>query len=84
MEDQITVRLPASLGRALRQTSRRLDRRPSDVVRMALESFLHESPPAGRKPADRVALCSGRLRPEFPIWRSAIVRYVLAALKRAR
>ena len=84
MEDQITVRLPAALGRALRQTSRRLDRRPSDVVRMALESFLHESPPAGRKPADRVAHLLGSLASGVPDLAERHRAYVLAALKRAR
>ena len=44
VEDQITVRLPASLGRTLRRTSRRLGRRPSAVVRMALEAFLQGAP----------------------------------------
>src|SRR4029434_570648 len=33
VDDQITVRLPTPLGRTLRRASRRLGRRPSDVVR---------------------------------------------------
>ncbi len=53
MDDQITVRLPATLSRALRRASRQLRRKNSDVVRMALEAFLHGGERAGRKPADR-------------------------------
>ena len=49
MDDQITVRLPTPLGRTLRRTSRRLGRRPSDVVRMALEAFLQGAPSADGK-----------------------------------
>ena len=60
------VRLPTPLGRTLRRTSRRLGRRPSDVVRMALESFLQEAPPAAGKPADRVEHLIGSLSSGVP------------------
>jgi Arc/MetJ-type ribon-helix-helix transcriptional regulator len=49
VDDQITVRLPTQLGRTLRRTSRRLGRRPSHVVRMALEAFLQEAPSADKR-----------------------------------
>ena len=75
MDDQITVRLPASLGRTLRRTSRRLGRRPSDVVRMALDAFLQEAPSVDSKRAARVedligSLSSGipDLAAEWPEW----------------
>ena len=84
MEDQITVRMPAALGRALRRTSRRLGRRPSDIVRMALESFLDEAPPADRKPSDRVAHLLGSLSSGVPDLAERHREYVLATLKRAR
>ena len=61
MDDQITVRLPTLLGRTLRRTSRRLGRRPSHVVRMALEAFLQEAPSDGGKRADRVEHLIGSL-----------------------
>ena len=84
MEDQITVRLPAPLGRTLRQTSRRLGRRPSDVVRMALEAFLQGAPRADRKPAERVAHLLGSLSSGIPDLAERHREYVLAALKHAR
>src|SRR2546423_1929105 len=40
VEDQVTVRLPADLGQALRRASRRLRRKNSDIVRLALQEFL--------------------------------------------
>ena len=84
MEDQITVRLPATLGRTLRRTSRRLGRRPSDVVRMALEAFLQGSPPTHGKPAERVEYLIGSLASGVPDLAERHREYVLAALKHAR
>jgi hypothetical protein len=84
VEDQITVRLPAPLGRTLRRTSRRLGRRPSDVVRMALEAFLHGSPPTDGKPAERVEYLIGSLASGVPDLAERHREYVLAALKHAR
>ena len=83
MEDQITVRLPAPLGRTLRRTSRRLGRRPSAVVRMALEAFL-QSAPTARKPAERVEHLMGSLASEVPDLAERHREYVLAALKHGR
>jgi predicted DNA-binding protein len=83
LEDQITVRLPAALGRALRQASRRLGRRPSDIVRMALEAYLREAP-ADRKPAERVTHLLGSLSSGVPDLAERHREYVMAALKRAR
>lgn len=84
MEDQITVRLPTPLGRSLRRTSRRLGRRPSDVVRMALEAFLQEAPPAARQPVERVQHLLGSLSSRVPDLAERHREYVLAALKRVR
>jgi predicted transcriptional regulator len=52
MESQLTLRLPATLAGKLERTARRLRRKRSDVVRLALEQFL-ESEPAVR-PIERV------------------------------
>ena len=84
MEDQITVRLPTQLGRTLRRTSRRLGRRPSDVVRMALEAFLQGAPQVDGKPAERVAHLLGSLSSGVPDLAERHREYVLAALKHAR
>lgn len=84
MDDQITVRLPAPLGRKLRHTSRRLKRRPSDIVRTALEVFLQAAPPPEEKPARRVEHLIGSLASGVPDLADRHRDYVLAALKNAR
>jgi Arc/MetJ-type ribon-helix-helix transcriptional regulator len=84
VDDQITVRLPAPLGRTLRRTSRRLGRRPSDVVRMALEAFLQVSPPTTAMPAERVEHLIGSLASGVPDLAERHREYVLTALKHAR
>lgn len=84
MEDQITVRLPAPLGRTLRRTSRRLGRRTSDVVRMALEAFLQGAPPTGGKPAERVERLIGSLASGVPDLAERHREYLLATLKHGR
>ena len=84
MDDQITVRLPAPLGRTLRRTSRRLGRRPSDVVRMAIEAFLQGTPPPDNKPADRVQHLMGSLSSGVPDLAERHREYVLASLKHGR
>lgn len=83
MEDQITVRLPASLGQTLRRTSRRLGRRPSAVVRMALEAFLQAAPNAAT-PAERAERLLGSLASGVPDLAERHREYVLAALKHGR
>ena len=84
MDDQITVRLPTPLGRTLRRTARRLGRRPSDVVRMALEAYLRGAQPSGGKPADHVEHLIGSLASGVPDLAERHREYVLAALKHAR
>ena len=84
MDDQITVRLPAPLGRTLRRTSRRLGRRPSEVVRMALEAFLHEARASAGKPAERVEHLIGSLASGVPDLAERHREYVLTALKHGR
>ena len=84
MDDQITVRLPTPLGRTLRRTSRQLGRRPSDVVRMALEAFLRATPPTDSKPAERVAHLIGAVSSGVPDLAERHREYVLAALKHVR
>jgi metal-responsive CopG/Arc/MetJ family transcriptional regulator len=66
MATQVTVRLPDDLGRALEAASRRMRRRTSDIVRMALQEFL--APAAGRRgrPADRVRGLIGSLESGVP------------------
>ena len=84
VDDQITVRLPTPLGRTLRRTSRRLGRRPSDVVRIALEAFLQGAPSADGKRAERVEHLIGSLSSGVPDLAERHREYVLASLKHAR
>ena len=84
MDDQITVRLPASLGRTLRRTSRRLGRRPSDIVRMALDAFLHDAPSVDSKRTARVEDLIGSLSSGIPDLAERHREYILASLKHGR
>ena len=84
VEDQITVRLPASLGRTLRRTSRRLGRRPSDIVRMALDAFLQDTPSQDSERARRVEDLIGSLSSGIPDLAERHREYILASLKHGR
>ena len=84
VDDQITVRLPASLGRTLRRTSRRLGRRPSDIVRMALDAFLQDAPSVDSKRTARVEDLIGSLSSGIPDLAERHREYILASLKHGR
>ena len=84
MDDQITVRLPTPWGRTLRRTSRRLGRRPSQVVGMALEAFFQGAPSADSERAERVEHLIGSLSSGIPDLAERHREYVLASLKHAR
>ena len=84
MHDQITVRVPSNLRAALRRASQRLGRRDSEVVRMALESFLRVGAGSRRRPADRVKHLIGSLDSGVPDLAERHRAYVLESLKRGR
>ena len=54
MRDQLSVRLPRELNEAVGERAKRDARRPSDVVRLALQAYLQGAPNDGRGGADRV------------------------------
>ena len=54
MPAQLTVRLPKDLSKALEIASRKMQRRNSEIVRMALRQFLQLTTADGRRPAERV------------------------------
>ena len=84
MELQITVRIPKDLALAMRRASRRLQRKNSEVVRMALRAFLEAPPaPAGR-PAERVRGLLGSLDSKLPDLAERHRAYVLESLKNGR
>ena len=54
MRDQLSVRLPHELNEAVGKRAKRDARRPSDVVRLALQAYLEGAPNDGPGEADRV------------------------------
>jgi hypothetical protein len=85
MQEQITVRLSANLRAALRRASRRLRRKDSDVVRMALESFLQGGAASSdTRPAARVRQLIGSVESGVPDLAERHREYILKALKRGR
>jgi Arc/MetJ-type ribon-helix-helix transcriptional regulator len=84
MEDQVTVRLPEDLSRALRAASRRMQRKNSEIVRQALREFLGTPPGGGRRPADRVKGLIGSLDSGVPDLAERHREFVLESLRRGR
>lgn len=84
MQDQLTVRLPADLGRALRHASRRLDRKSSEIVRMALRAFLQPEREGDSLPVDRVRHLIGSLDSGVPDLATRHREYILERLRHGR
>ena len=82
MQDQLTVRLPADLSRALRRASRRLQRKNSDIVRLALQAFLQADERLESKPADRVRGLIGSLDSGVSDLATRHREYILESIKR--
>jgi hypothetical protein len=84
MAGQLTVRVPDDLHRALRIASRRMQRKSSEIVRLALQAYL--GAPAGKRshPADRVRGLIGSLESKVPDLAERHRAYVLESLKRGR
>jgi len=81
---QLTVRLPDDLARDLRAAARRMRRRSSDIVRLALgESLGGSRRPPGR-PIDRVRGLIGSLGSGIPDLAARDRDYVLGSLTRGR
>lgn len=84
MEDQLTIRLPRDLNRALAQAARRMQRKNAEVVRMALRQFLETPPPNAGRPADRVRDLLGSVESGQPGLAEHTRERVLESLRRAR
>ena len=84
MATQLTVRLPEDLRRALRVAARRMQRRDSEIVRMALRDFLAAGSRAAGHPADRVRALIGSVRTGIPDLAERHRAYILESLKRGR
>jgi len=66
MEGQITVRLPKRLRKALDDAARREKRRPTELVRLALEAYLGPASNGPSRRAERVANLIGSLASGIP------------------
>jgi len=84
MQDQLTVRLPGDLSQALKAASRRMRRKPSEIVRLALREFLGTSPRTKGRPADRVRSLIGSLESGVPDLAEKHRAYILESLRRGR
>ena len=61
MEEQLTIRMPEELGRALRAAAARTHRKSSEIVRLALREYLGLTGVEAGRPADRVRSLLGSL-----------------------
>lgn len=84
MPEQLTVRLPQDLSRGLKAAARHLERKPSEIVRMALRQFLELHRGSGGRLADRVRPLIGSLESGAPDLAENHRAYLLAAVKRGR
>jgi metal-responsive CopG/Arc/MetJ family transcriptional regulator len=84
MQNQLTVRLPEDLSRALRAASRRMQRKNSEIVRLALRQFLGSSSSSGIRPADRVRSLIGSLDSGVPDLAEKHRAYIIESLRRGR
>jgi hypothetical protein len=82
MTSQLTVRLPEDLKQALDKASRKLNRKPSDLVRIALREYLRITPAVGNRPSDRVRGLLGSLESGVPDLAERQRDYILESLRR--
>jgi Arc/MetJ-type ribon-helix-helix transcriptional regulator len=84
MEGQLTIRLPKDLDKALRERAAKMQRKPSEVVRMAVKEFLEISTEPKERPAERVRDLIGSLRSGVPDLAVHHREYILEKLRRGK
>ena len=84
MPTQLTVRLPDDLGQSLKRASRQMQRKPSDIVRLALREFLGATATRPGRSADRVRRLIGSLESGIPDLASRHRAYILESVKHGR
>jgi len=84
MQDQLTVRLPEDLSLALKAASRRLQRKSSEIVRLALREYLGPSLASKTRPADRVRGLIGSLESGVPDLAEKHRSYIIESIRRGR
>lgn len=84
MQDQLTIRLPEDLSQALKAASRRMQRKSSEIVRLALREYLGASSGSRSRPADRVRGLIGSLESGVPNLAEKHRAYIIESLRRGR
>ena len=84
MADQLTIRLPEDMNRALEAASTRMRRKRSEIVRLALSHFLNLAPSEDKTPETRVRHLLGSLESGIPDLAENHRPYVLESLKHER
>jgi metal-responsive CopG/Arc/MetJ family transcriptional regulator len=82
VSDQLTIRLPEDMNRALKAASARMRRRRSEIVRLALSQFLNIETPDQETPEARVRHLIGSLDSGIPDLAENHRAYLLESLKR--
>ena len=83
MESQLSLRLPADLSAKLERAAKRMNRKRSDVARLALAQFLDGAAPSGR-PADRVRDLLGSVQSGIPDLGTRHREHLIARVPRGR
>lgn len=81
MESQMTLRLPADLAGKLERSAKRLKRKRSDVVRLALHQYLETESVASR-PIDQVRDLLGSVESGVPDLGQRHREHLIARLRR--
>ncbi len=84
MEEQLTVRLPEEIGRALRAAAARTHRKSSEIVRLALRDYLGLNGAEAGRPADRVRGLLGSIESGTPDLATRSREYLLESIRRGR
>ena len=84
MEDQLTIRFPRELSKALKAKAARMQRKPSEVVRMAVAEFLQMSDEPADFPSKRVQHLIGSLESRVPDLAVRHREHLLNKLRRVR
>ena len=82
MNAQVTVRLPTELKKSLDEAARRMRRKSSDVVRIALLEYLQGPAGAASRPARRVRHLLGSLESDLPDLAERQRERILESVKR--
>lgn len=82
MDEQLTVRLPAELSRALRQAAAQTQRKSSEIVRLALRNYLGLAGAEPGRAADRVRGLLGSLESGQPDLVARSRTYLLESIRR--